>query len=419
MKIPYSKVVVLSAFLMALAFASCNDEEKESGRDDWEEIDRTASRVNAFGISLFKQLTVGNKANVVMSPVGIASSLSAVSAGANGNSCDELTATVKAGSMTPAELMNLDRRLCDHMRDVSDKVSLHLASSIWTESGIDLRPDFIRAVSENGEHDLMQYEISSGTTLDRINGWYSEKTHDATTGFDILPFDNDSRFNVVSIASYSGKWFGKGFDKALTAPADFMNADGSVSRIPFMTDRDRSFQAAHDDSDVTLFSMIYAEGGFRILFIAADKENPESLERYISALDWGHIMWDIPDWEDYKGEISIPKLDLACEIRLDDALKAIGTKSIFTQHADFSNMTDEWLCLDGIFHKSCFSTSEDGYQQPQQNSGHSDKDPVIEGSGAFPGTEKAMDFALDRPFAFFVYETYTDALIMAGHVTNL
>lgn len=419
MKIPYSKVAVLSAFLIALAFASCSDEEKESKHDDWEEIEHTASRVNASGISLFKQLTVGNKANIVMSPVSIASSLSAVAVGANGNSYNELTATIKAELLTRTELMKLDHRLCDRMRGVSDKVSLQLASSIWTESGIDLRPDFIKTTSENGEYDLMKYEMLSGTTLDRLNRWYSEKAHDTTTGFDVLPFDNDSRFNVVSIASYSGKWFGKGFDKTLTAPADFMNADGSVSRIPFMTDPDRSFQAAHDDFDVTLFSMIYAEGGFRILFIAADKEDPESLERYISTLDWGHIMWDIPDWEDYKGEISIPKLDLACEIRLDDALKAIGTKSIFTQQADFSNLTNESLWLDGVFHKSRFATFEDGYQQPQQNAAQSDKDPVLGGAGAFPGTEKAMDLALDRPFAFFVYEIYTDALIMAGRVANL
>ncbi len=85
---------------------------------------------------------------------------------------------------------------------------------------------------------------------------------------------------------------------------------------------------------------------------------------------------------------------------------------IFTDHADFSNMSTERLKLDSIIHKAKIEVNRQGTQAAAVTAGFGF-------AGCIPDFDEIKEVILDRPFAYAIIHNETGLPVFVGTVNTL
>jgi serpin B len=108
--------------------------------------------------------------------------------------------------------------------------------------------------------------------------------------------------------------------------------------------------------------------------------------------------------------LSLPKFHVFAEVRLNDALSALGMPSAFSNAADFSGIGDAVHEIHQVYHATDITVDEAGTEAAAATA------VVMQDGGVNP--VQPVEMIVDRPFLFVLRDEPTGAILFMGRVTD-
>ncbi len=361
-----------------------------------------------FALDRYQQLQ-GQKGNLFFSPASISIALAMTSAGAAGETRDEIMQTLHFGTSDEqlhVRMSALQQLWTNPLGE--NGIQLRLANRLWGMEKVGWQPAFMKITRDqyNAELAPVDFMTQSEKTRETINAWVEEQTEQKIT--DLFPSGSihaDTKLVLANAVYFHGIWTEQ-FRKDMTKDTDFHLTPGASVTVPMMHQNGRFRHTETDDLQV--LGLPYGDGIFSMIILlpkAIDGLavveaglNPENLERWISSLAYQQDT-----------EVSIPRFRMTTEFSLPVTLRAMGLRTAFTTQADFSGMTrDEQLVLDQVVHQAFVDVNEEGTEAAAATGV----------SAVTVSKPEIVEFRADHPFVFLIRDNRTGLLMFVGRVTD-
>ena len=354
---------------------------------------------NDFGLKLFRSLY--DKDQVFISPLSVSLALSMTAYGARGTTEQEMIATLGFGEATRDQVGEYYKKIVPALIGADNRTKLEIANSIWVKNEIKLRNDYCNGVKDYFSADVFSKNFTSSGFISEINKWCSDKTH----GLIKNAADNlnpDVVMALVNALYFKGKWASE-FDNAKSGKFTALNSSSVDAKMMSKT-------GSHTYSYVNGYTMVsipYGNGAFVMDVILPAENGASAFAAAVAGLDWAQYSALINGGRSQNVCITMPAFKMEYSAELQDYLAALGMPTAFGDMADFSGMTDSWLCIDQVIHKTLVEVDEKGTEAAAVTIVGMRKD-------ASAGPSETIYFTADRPFIFAIRETSTNALLFVG-----
>ena len=306
--------------------------------------------------------------------------------------------------------------------NVSNRVAISLASSLWTTRKRALGSEYVSALQRNfgAEAGYM------GAVLP-VNAWTEAKTEGRIDNvLPEMPHKVDTL--VVSAVAFEGAWK-MPFERSKGRPTDFTLLDGRKVKVPIMrttcplvrVDRERYVAAMADFAakGMEFIVILPAEG---VSF--AELRESDFADGGIDELK-ALLRERMGDGVVYaRTEFALPRFTIRSDWRMDAALRKAKVPQM-----GFDRMGEGEFIVNDVRQSAYISISGMGYSltpgmepeapETSRRRGRGDlaKAADREDDAALDG-KPGVPFVCDRPFLFFVWDMTTDTLILAGQFTG-
>lgn len=399
---------------VGVLLCSCSSDGDGGGDNTRKEIELTpeeaviAANEPSLALDMLKYFDVNSdEDNFMVSPLSAQFCLGMLANGAEGNTLTELETALKVTSLD--ELNSLNRQLSAKLPRVDKKTVFRSANSMWLNKDFKVLPDYSLLLSKFYNAEATSLDLTSGSAINRINRWCSDKTNGMIPTVFKEPFDDNVRMVLINALYFKGEW-SEPFKKENTSDKEFTNADGSKVRVPMMQDSRREVRRMREDG-YCMFSLDYGNGAYRMIVILPSDGYPlgEVLESF-----------SMDDWTQWKrvGQVAecplwMPKFKIETDFEMNDYLKSRGVEDAYDSFkADFSNLSQEDIYLSRVRQITNIEIDEKGTEAAAVTV----SDLYASAAGPIkPGTE----IHVDHPFAFLIEEKSTGTILFAGRVNKL
>ncbi|KAM0821727.1 hypothetical protein ACQ4PT_071996 [Festuca glaucescens] len=346
--------------------------------------------LTAFALRLAKQLADGDGTrdnNVAFSPLSVYTTLGLVTAGARGKTLDELLDLL--GASSPDDVAGFVRGLAADPSG-SDGPLVTYAYGVFHQENMELTAAYLDTAAESYKAEIRAVDFAKGDRekiREEINNWVAAATKNLIS--EILPegyLDCHSRFVLTNAIYFKGVWENL-FPVRLTENPEFHRlGEAAAVDVPFMTfgaGERNLFLSYREDFKVLRLPYRNSDAStsaFSMCVFLPDERN--ALRAMVDALAAGGSVLD-----------HVPK---------------------YPSKADLSGLVEQRVCdvrLDEVFHKAVVEVNEEG--------------TVAAACTAVGGLvkqsarkETSKEFIADHPFAFYILEEVSGAVVFAGHVLD-
>jgi serpin B len=363
---------------------------------------------NSFGLAMYRLLGGGN---LFFSPYSIAQVLTMTSAGARGQTAQQMAQALH--SAFPQERLHpaanaLDQALISR-RAGEDGFRLEIANSIWGQQGFVFQPEFLDTLATNYGAGLRLLDFKTAPEPSRatINAMIAQQTHDKIT--DLLPagsINGLTRMVLANAIYFNAKWIAP-FAKESTRDGTFNPDQGGAVTTPMMTNQaNYSYMAGQGYQAITL----PYRGGVSMLVLAPDAGQLSAFE---AGLDAARLQTTLDGLATREIALTLPKFEYHSEsISLRSQLSALGMPDAFDPDAaDFSGMDGKRdLFISDGFHKAMVRVDEDGTEAAAAT--------AVNMQATSAMLEPPLTLTIDRPFVFLIRDDATGALLFIGRIVN-
>jgi serine protease inhibitor len=363
---------------------------------------------NSFGLAMYRLLGGGN---LFFSPYSIAQVLTMTSAGARGQTAQQMAQALH--SAFPQERLHpaanaLDQALSSRGAG-EDGFRLEIANSIWGQQGFVFQAEFLDTLATNYGAGLRLLDFKTAPEPSRatINAMIAQQTHDKIT--DLLPAGsiNDLTRMVLANAIYfNAKWVAP-FAKESTRDGTFNPDQGGAVMTPMMTNQaNYSYMAGQGYQAITL----PYRGGVSMLVLLPDAGQLGAFE---AGLDAARLQTILDGLATREILLTLPKFEYHSEsIGLRSQLSALGMADAFDPGAaDFSGMDGQRdLFIGDGFHKAMVRVDEDGTEAAAAT--------AVNMQTTAARVDPPLTLTIDRPFVFLIRDDATGALLFIGRIVN-
>jgi serpin B len=363
---------------------------------------------NSFGLALYRLLGGGN---LFFSPYSIAQVLTMTSAGARGQTAQQMAQALH--SAFPQERLHpaanaLDQALISRGAG-EDGFRLEIANSIWGQQGFVFQPDFLDTLATNYGAGLRLLDFKTAPEPSRatINAMIAQQTHDKIT--DLLPagsIKDLTRLVLANAIYFNAKWVTP-FAKESTRDGTFNPDQGGAVTTPMMTNQaNYSYMAGQGYQAITL----PYRGGVSMLVLVPDAGQLSAFE---AGLDAARLQTTLDGLATREIVLTLPKFEYHSEsISLRSQLSALGMADAFDPDAaDFSGMDGKRdLFISDGFHKAMVRVDEDGTEAAAAT--------AVNMQATSAMREPPLTLTIDRPFVFLIRDDATGALLFIGRIVN-
>jgi serpin B len=240
---------------------------------------------------------------------------------------------------------------------------------------------------------------------------------------------DDTRLVLANAIYFKGKWEDR-FHQSLTKDAEFYRLDGSTVSVPFMTagrlptdDAEEDFFFKEVEEEVKYFVASY-DDGFKVLklpyqatnggrysmcvFLPDAHDGLPSLVDKMASAGAGFLFDHLPTWRSRVDKLLLPRFKLSFSCSLKETLDTLGLRTAFSKEADLSDMVNMKLRVEDVFHKAVVEVNEEGTEAAA----------TIAATFILQCYRMPLEFVADHPFAFFIVEEVSGAVLFAGHVLD-
>lgn len=433
------KLIYLLLAVLAMGATSCGDEPVHSISDNVKKVDvpetptppetppsqyafisftpqeRVANEaVNGFTLNFLNAVNayyydtfegVAKPGNYSVSPVSAAMCL-ALSA----NSVDDAATANIAKVLGYNDLTTLNStvgKLMEFLPCEENGAIMSLANSVWVHNEHSVDGVYINLMNDLFKSDVTSVDMAAPETPSIINGWVSRKTNGRIN--DIVS-DLNSQYVALMVNAlyFAGEWDDK-FDKSLTKEEVFNGTNGKPSVLMM---HKKEIKAVEHTPNFDIVQLDFK--GCTSMFFALPKEGVD-----ITDPSFRLTPDDMPGFleptENHYGEfmnvdLSLPRFDTGSSSDLNKAMAALG---INCDNTTLSKMGINEQVVLNIRQKTSTTVDEEGTVAAAAtfNGWCSSNGQVIE--------YKDIVLNFNRPFMYYIMNTRTRSILMAGRICNL
>ena len=365
---------------------------------------------NEFGLSVLQALqATQGPVNLFISPLSLSMALQVVYFGASGTTQDAMAQTLQLGSSTKQQVNDANAALQASLIDADPQVQLKIANSLWIhQSQSAVLPAFTQM-------DQDYYGATVGDLAgapDNVNAWVAQQT-DGLIPTILPPGDYSQSTAIIANAVYfKGQWT-TAFDPNGTAAAPFTLSDGTTVSVSMMN-QTATF-AYFRGADFQMVRLPYGHGRMSMLIVLPDAG--QQLTDFLGRLTLTALDTSIGQMQSEYGAVALPKFEIASNNQMAPALTGLGMGVAFkcpdpigsALTADFSALTPDPVCLQGVFHNAQIQVDETG--------------TVAAAATAVPVGITAVEapeftIVMDHPFVYAIRDDDTGELLFIGTLMN-
>jgi serpin B len=368
----------------------------------------SAVTANAFGADLYQRLAQDG-ADMVFSPVSVASALWLAWCGARGQTAAELARALHLKGSADAAVDGL-RSLSALIGDAaSGSVTFRAPDTVWVQSGLPVRPEFTARLSEAAATFAgADFARAPDVARNEINRVIAEQTAGKITG--LLPPGSVrplTRLVLANAVYLKAAWL-QPFPVAKTSDAPFYpeGQDRPDVTVPMMRGAAARAYVRGDGYQTVLLP--YTAGGLAMAVTLPDGPLA-ALRPAIAARGLGGVL---AGTSRHQVTLSLPRFRVEAAFDLIPALRQLGVNEAFSGKADFSGITEaEPLQISTVAHKAYVDVDEQGTEAAAATA------VAFLAAAAFR-SPPPVTMVVDRPFLFAIVHTATGLPLFAGQVSH-
>lgn len=341
------------------------------------------------------------KENVLISPDSVFFTMMMASAGANGETLDQMTETMVPGAEPSEALLYASNR----MYEMSDD-TLGIANTAWLNEKISdyVYEDYLNYVSEHFDAEVQPIAFDSNG-VNKINSWVSQMT-DGMIDKIIGSLTPSDLMVLVNTITFDARW-AHPYNEYQQKTEYFRNGNGEKKIVDYLDSTEESY---FNNGKAEGFMKPYVEGHYAFLTILPLDERVD-INQFISEMtaDDYRAFWNSLDPSNLV-ETRIPRFESEFSIEMKNILSEMGMEDAFSPEADFSNMTKEPVFIGSVLHKTFIRVTPEGTQAAAATT-------AIMTLGM--GSSDVVRVICDRPFAYAIVDTRTGLPIFLGTVEDV
>lgn len=359
----------------------------------------------------FARLVAGaEEGNLFFSPLSISTTFAMATAGARGETLDEMLAALGWTQIPQDELHSRYeemRRRIDALSEAGD-LELVLANAIWPEKTHAFLREYLGLLKERYAAGVTPLDFADETEAARqaINAWVERQTRSKIK--ELLQKGTLSiltRMVLTNAVYFRGTW-AEPFQEELTTPLPFYVTPDAPVEVPMM--KTMVTVGVEEVDGATLIELPYR--GDELSMVVMLPETGSSIERMEEGLE--SLVRAVSElrFDRSKRMVTMPKFRMTNQFSLADTFTAMGMKLAFTRSADFSGMDGtRWLYITGVYHKSYVDVSEKGTEAAAATG-------IVFGKRNSPIPQEPV--VIDRPFWFGIRDRVTGGILFLGRVVQ-
>jgi serine protease inhibitor len=357
-----------------------------------------------FGFKLFQEvLKQDSNKNVFVSPTSIAIALSMTYNGASGETQQAMAKALELQGISLPDINQANETLKASLEKADPDVQLSIANSLWAKQGIPFKPEFLQSNQQFYKAKVTELNFSSPDATKTINGWVKENTRGKIDQI-INQIQPDDLLFLINAVYFKGNWT-KQFDKSQTTERPFYLSNGTQKQHPMMSQSGK--YRYYENETLQAVSLPYGKGRLSLyVFLPKKNTNLKAFEQQLSLENWQQWM---NQFQMRSGSIQLPRFKFDYDIQLNNALKALGMETAFSNQANFSNMTSASVAIDQVKHKTFVEVNEEGTEAAAATS-------VGMVLTSAPMPQDPFQMVVDRPFFCAIRDNETGTILFMGSI---
>ena len=259
-----------------------------SGGTPVEIPENIAACTSNFAFDFFKKFQATRPANenIFVSPLSLHMALGMLLNGAEGETAQQISKTLKAEGIAQAELNAAYQKLLEGLPKADPKVQLGLANSVWHRNAFKVEDDFLNVLRQSFDAKVEGLNFDDPNAKDKINAWASDQTNGKIKKVIDQIKPNDVLF-LMNALYFKGDWKTK-FDAQKTSDAPFFLAGDGQKTVKMMREKEK-FKVAMRPSYAAV-ELPYANGNFTLtLLIPNQNTNVSEVIKGLNADAWKEL----------------------------------------------------------------------------------------------------------------------------------
>lgn len=343
--------------------------------------------LNEFSYVSTSAILGSEKENINYSPVSLYFTLALASTGANGETKDELFTLL---NMKDKDIEFLSTQCGNLFRTIysDNKIGkLKLANSIWLQKYIEFKDSFLNNATNEFYASLFNIDFSNKDDVEKIITWISDNTNGLLSPK--ITTNASQLMSIINTVYFKDGWINE-FDVNNTKQ-DVFYVDNDMETICDFMNKTYDSTSFSKGENFTR-SDIGLKNSNRMIFILPNEG--VKVNELLSSSEQIKKLFNTDNNEFGKVIFQIPKFNYKSEIDLMDTLIDLGVKSIFTNKADFSNMTENFIFASNINQQTYISIDEKGVEASAFTK--------IDLDASAAPNDNEIKMILNRPFIFAI-----------------
>jgi serpin B len=414
---PIKLAIVFLTLFTGLLFAQCSEEEPVGDQKNPPDLrpvsgstEMLVETSNSFAIDLFRSIQQEKPdENIFISPLSVDIALHMTVNGASGETKEVMKETLGVADLSDEEVNEAAKSLIEQLLNMDQDVALAIANSIWFRDIFTLQPGFDALIQEYYHGRIEGLDFDNPETKSVINQWVAEQTEGKIQNLIQQIKDTDVMF-LINAIYFKADWQYQ-FNPDDTRDEPFYLADGGTVPVPLMSNRNTKVNYRFQD-EFQVVELPYGNGQFSMVILLPFGEN--TIDDLMSELTTDQLNGWLEQTDTLTTHLLMPKFKTEFKLNLNDVLKGMGMELPFTTDATFHNFFEqnvgEKLYMDRVIHQAFIEVNEEGSEAAAATA-------VAIGLESINLNRPDM-IRVDRPFAYFIREKHTGAILFAGTMMN-
>ncbi|KAF5911705.1 hypothetical protein HPG69_015682 [Diceros bicornis minor] len=380
-------------------------------------VNKLAAAISNFGYDLYRvRSSMSPTANVLLSPLSVATALSALSLGAEQRTESTIHRALYYDLINNPDIHSTYKDLLASV--TAPEKNLKSASRIIFEKKLRIKSSFVAPLEKSYGSRPKILTGNPRADLQELNNWVqaqtkgkiARSTREVPSEISILllgvayfkgaGFSTSLLAKGHSICFIPGQWVTK-FDSRKTSLKDFYLDEERTVTVPMMSDPKAIIRYGLDSDLNCKIAQLPLTGSMSIIFFL-----PQTVTQNLTMIEeslTSEFIHDIDrELKSVQAVLTIPKLKLSYEGEVTKSLQEMKLQSLFDS-PDFSKITGKPLKLTQVEHRTGLEWNEDGA-----------------GTNPSPGPHLTfpLDYHLNQPFIFVLRDTDTGALLFIGKILD-
>ncbi|MGB7444430.1 MAG: serpin family protein [Coleofasciculaceae cyanobacterium] len=372
-----------------------------------QEVDSQLVEANTkFGFKLLQEILKSeSENNVFISPSSVAIALAMTYNGASGETQQAMADALALQGMSLEEINQANKTLEASLENADPEVKLSIANSLWARQGIAFKPQFLERNQQFYGAEIAELDFGSSDATDVINNWVKDNTSGKIEKI-IEQIKPEDVLFLINAIYFKGNWTQE-FDPNQTTEQSFHLLDGSTKQQPMMS-QSGEYQY-YENENFQAVSLPYGNERLSFyVFLPREESSLADLQNQLNAENWQQ--WT-RQFNQRDGLVKLPRFKFEYEIKLTEALKALGMETAFNANADFSEMTTANVKIDEVKHKTFIEVNEEGTEAAAVTSGRISLTSI-------EISEPPFQMVVDRPFFCAIRDNQTGSVLFMGSIVE-